>query len=74
MLFQDFHTGFYVNVLHHKSKNQFFVEKGNIIYPETPEYMKSRFKKLQEVGVDIIGGCCGTTAEHIREIVKVIKN
>ena len=50
------------------------MEKGNIIYPETPEYMKSRFKKLQEVGVDIIGGCCGTTAEHIREIVKVIKN
>ena len=50
------------------------IEKGRIIYPETPEYMKTRFQKLQEVGVDIIGGCCGTTSEHIREMSKLIRN
>ena len=50
------------------------LEKKDIKYPETPEYMKSRFCKLQEVGVDIIGGCCGTTPRHIQEMSKLIKN
>ncbi len=46
---------------------------GEIVYPETPEYMAERFKIMaQEVGVNIIGGCCGTTPDHIRALVKSI--
>ena len=41
---------------------------GEIIYPETPEYMAERFKELADLGVNIIGGCCGTGPEHIRAL------
>ena len=35
-------------------------------FPETPEDMKSRVHALVNAGANIIGGCCGTTPEHIR--------
>ena len=44
------------------------IENGKIIYPESPEFMAERFLKLRDVGVNIIGGCCGTGPEHIRAI------
>ena len=49
--------------------------QGNeIVYPETPDYMAERFKIMaQEVGINIIGGCCGTTPDHIRALVKATK-
>ncbi len=41
-------------------------------YDETPELMASHVRPFLEEGlVDIIGGCCGTTDEHIREIKKM---
>ena len=45
---------------------------GQIIYPESPEYMAERFKQLADIGVDIIGGCCGTGPEHIRALVQAL--
>lgn len=41
------------------------LESGEIIYPESPDYMVEGFSKLAELGVQIIGGCCGTGPEHI---------
>lgn len=42
---------------------------GEIVYPESPEYMAERFKVMaRDVGVNILGGCCGTTPEHIRAL------
>ncbi len=41
---------------------------GQIVYPESPEYMAERFKELADLGVNIIGGCCGTGPEHIRAL------
>ena len=39
------------------------------LYDETPELMARHIRPFLEKGlVDIIGGCCGTTDEHIREI------
>lgn len=47
---------------------------GQIIYPESPEFMAERFKVLvEDVGVNIIGGCCGTTPDHIRALRKAIR-
>ena len=47
---------------------------GEIIYPETPEFMAERFKVLAEdVGINIIGGCCGTTPDHIRALTKAVR-
>ena len=38
------------------------------VYEETPEYMADYAKKFVNLGVMIIGACCGSTPEHIRAI------
>jgi 5-methyltetrahydrofolate--homocysteine methyltransferase len=48
--------------------------KGNrAMYPETPRFMAERVKKLVSLGVSIIGGCCGTTPEHITAIKRAVE-
>lgn len=37
-------------------------------YPETPDIMSGFVKALINAGANIIGGCCGTTPDHIRAI------
>ena len=49
------------------------IRKGQIIYPETPAYMAKRFKILADMGINIIGGCCGTTPAHITALRKSLK-
>jgi 5-methyltetrahydrofolate--homocysteine methyltransferase len=44
----------------------------NVVYPETPEFMVEKCRKLLDAGVNIIGGCCGTTPDHISAIAKVV--
>ncbi|HYG75364.1 MAG TPA: homocysteine S-methyltransferase family protein [Planctomycetota bacterium] len=39
---------------------------GISVYKETPQMMAARIADLKTAGVAIIGGCCGTTPEHIR--------
>jgi len=48
------------------------MEGEKIIYPESPEFMAEKAKELISLGVSIIGGCCGTTPEHIREIKRMV--
>ena len=43
------------------------------VFPETPEMMASYVPALIAAGVNIVGGCCGTTPEHIMAIKKVVK-
>ncbi|RKY23552.1 MAG: bifunctional homocysteine S-methyltransferase/methylenetetrahydrofolate reductase [Planctomycetota bacterium] len=44
------------------------------LYMCTPEYMAEYAKRFFEKGAKIIGGCCGTTPEHIKEIVRVVRS
>jgi methionine synthase I (cobalamin-dependent) len=44
------------------------VVEGRKIYLCSPEYMAQYARRFLWAGVKIIGGCCGTTAEHIKEI------
>ena len=37
-----------------------------VVYDETPEQMVKGVVPLLEAGVNIIGGCCGSTPDHIR--------
>lgn len=46
--------------------------EGRRMYMSTPEYMAEYAKRFFEHGVRLIGGCCGTTPEHIRQIVKAV--
>lgn len=41
-------------------------------YPRTPETMAARLLALLEAGVTMVGGCCGTTPEHIRAFREVV--
>ena len=42
------------------------------IYLASPEYQATYAKALVEAGARFVGGCCGTTPDHIREIVKYV--
>ena len=47
--------------------------QGRKIYLADPEYMASYARKLVQAGVRIVGGCCGTTPEHTREMVSQLR-
>lgn len=42
--------------------------KGQVTYDTSPEYFAKASLRLVEEGASIIGGCCGTTPEHIRAL------
>jgi len=46
---------------------------GRMIYLSSPEYFTEYAKKIIQLGARGIGGCCGTTPEHIRVAVKAVK-
>ena len=46
---------------------------GETVFPETPAHMASKVKELIECGANIIGGCCGTTPDHIRALVNEVR-
>lgn len=48
-------------------------ENGCTVYPETPEQMADLIPAIVKAGVNIIGGCCGTTPEHISAIKKALE-
>lgn len=48
--------------------------EGRQLYMCTPEYMAEYAKRFFEKGARIIGGCCGTTPDHIREIVRSVRS
>lgn len=49
------------------------LEDGETIYRMTPEEFAAAGAKLVEAGASIVGGCCGTTPEHIRALADAVK-
>ena len=47
-------------------------EGTSLVYPETPEFVAEKAAEILQLGVQIIGGCCGTRPEHIKAIRKVV--
>lgn len=50
------------------------VEGDKTIYDVGPESFTKSMIKIASMGARILGGCCGTTPEHIRRMVSVLKN
>ncbi len=48
------------------------LEDGKTVFKATPEEMASHVGELIKNGVNIIGGCCGTTPEHIRAMKQAL--
>ena len=46
---------------------------GRMMYMASPEYLASYARHLLHAGAKVIGGCCGTTPEHIRAMVAGLK-
>jgi len=47
--------------------------EGRNIYLCSPEYMASYARKFVAAGVSLIGGCCGTTPEHIKAMKSALR-
>ena len=44
------------------------------IYMASPEYMASYARRIVEAGARFVGGCCGTTPDHIRAVVGFVQS
>jgi len=49
------------------------IKNGETCYLETPEFMAKHYGDLAELPINILGGCCGTTAEHIRKLIQSVR-
>jgi Methionine synthase I (cobalamin-dependent), methyltransferase domain len=45
---------------------------GKTVYHDSPGFMASFVPELIKAGANIIGGCCGTTPEHIKEMRRIL--
>ncbi len=61
-----------VPILVHANAGMPLYENGHTLFPETPAIMASHVEALLEAGVNILGGCCGTSPEHIKAIKEII--
>lgn len=41
---------------------------GRLAYMATPEYFQLYARRLYKAGIKAVGGCCGTTADHIKKV------
>ena len=46
---------------------------GRVMYMANPEYMANYARHLIQAGVRVVGGCCGTTPDHIRAMVDGVR-
>ncbi len=47
-------------------------EGGRTVYDVTPEEFSDVMCQIADMGVQVLGGCCGTTPEHIRETIEKV--
>jgi homocysteine S-methyltransferase len=47
---------------------------GRKMYMASPEYMANYARRMVEAGARIVGGCCGTTPEHIKAMVGFVQS
>jgi len=63
-----------IPILVHANAGMPVYKAGKTIFPESPEQMAEFITALADAGANVIGGCCGTTPEHIRRIAEIIRN
>ena len=48
-------------------------EGGKTVFDVTPEEFSDVMCQIADMGVQVLGGCCGTTPEHIRQTIEKVK-
>ena len=61
-----------IPVLVHANAGLPVYRDGLTVFPESAEEMASQIGELVLAGANIVGGCCGTTPEHIRQIKRIL--
>jgi 5-methyltetrahydrofolate--homocysteine methyltransferase len=61
-----------IPVLVHANAGLPIYQDGKTVFPESANEMSSQMEELVKAGANIVGGCCGTTPEHIRQIVQIL--
>jgi 5-methyltetrahydrofolate--homocysteine methyltransferase len=59
-------------ILVHANAGAPHTKDGVTVFPETPDMMAAQIPALLNAGASIVGGCCGTTPEHIRAIAAAV--
>jgi len=62
-----------IPILIHANAGAPIYKDGKTVFPESAEEMAGFVETLVNAGANIIGGCCGTTPEHIRQIAEITK-
>lgn len=57
-----------IPILVHANAGMPIYKDGETVFPETPEEMAQLVPKIIDAGANIVGGCCGTTPEHISRV------
>jgi 5-methyltetrahydrofolate--homocysteine methyltransferase len=63
-----------VPILIHANAGMPQYHNGVTTFPETPDDMAGKIREIAEAGANIVGGCCGTTPDHICKVRQVVKN
>ena len=50
-----------------------YLKDGKTIFPASPSDMAKYVPKLLDAGVRVLGGCCGTTSEHIKMMAEKVR-
>ena len=61
-----------VPVLIHANAGMPVYQDGQTVFPESPDEMAGLVPEIIATGANIIGGCCGTTPDHIRKVRQVV--
>ena len=57
-----------IPILVHANAGMPCYHDGVTTFPESPDDMAARVKEIVAAGANIVGGCCGTTPDHIHRI------
>ena len=49
------------------------IKEGMTVYEDTPDIFSAAMKDIASLGAAILGGCCGTTPDHIRALKAALK-
>ena len=63
-----------IPVLVHANAGMPVYKDGKTVFPETPDEMAGFIQKIMDAGVNVVGGCCGTTPDHICKISEVVRH
>ncbi|MBN1187798.1 MAG: homocysteine S-methyltransferase family protein [Bacteroidales bacterium] len=63
-----------IPILIHANAGLPVLKDGHTVFPESPDQMAGFVKQLVLAGANVIGGCCGTTPQHITKIAEAVKS